>query len=134
MVLCEGDKFGQSDTAIDRKRKQLGIKCVDQYVRNDMVVGVGSDPTNTTYFALKRIAQKLDSGELKNIKVVPSEPMRKHEILKLGIPLLPVDEIRSLPKGHIDVAILGAEEVDPDLNFLEGKLGNFTRVSGFFST
>ena len=44
-------------------KKLTGYKAVDDFVKNGMVVGLGTG--STAYFAVERIGQKLASGELR---------------------------------------------------------------------
>ena len=44
-------------------KKLTGYKAVDAFVKNGMVVGLGTG--STAYFAVERIGQKLASGELR---------------------------------------------------------------------
>jgi ribose 5-phosphate isomerase A len=79
------------------------IQAVDDYVKSDMVVGLGTG--STAYFAVERLGQKLASGELKNIVAIPTSIRTKEQAESLGIPLVTLDTHSSL-----DVAIDGADE------------------------
>ncbi|CAE8584216.1 unnamed protein product, partial [Polarella glacialis] len=100
----------------DELKKQVGYKAVDDYVRSGMVVGLGTG--STAYFAVERVGQKLASGELKDIVAVPTSKRTQEQAEKLGIPLATLD---THPK--LDVAIDGADSVDPALNLVKGGGG-----------
>lgn len=97
-------------------KKQVGYKAVDDYVRSGMVVGLGTG--STAYFAVERVGQKLASGQLRDIVAIPTSARTKEQAEKLGIPLATLD---THPK--IDVAIDGADSVDPNLNLVKGGGG-----------
>lgn len=89
----------------DEQKKQVGYKSIDDYVRSDMVVGLGTG--STAYFAVERLGEKLKSGELKNIVAVPTSIRTEAQAKSLGIPLSTLDD-----HPDLDVAIDGADSVD----------------------
>eukprot|EP01041_Mallomonas_annulata_P005819 gene5819-11739_t len=104
----------------DELKKLVGYKAVDDYVRSGMVVGLGTG--STAYFAVERVGQKLKSGELKDIICIPTSERTKEQALSLGIPLVTLNE-----KSKLDVAIDGADEVDPGLALVKGGGGALLR-------
>lgn len=100
-------------SAEDLKRA-VGYKAVDDYVRSGMLVGLGTG--STARYVVERVGMKLKSGELKDIKCVPTSEATRRQAESLGIPLLTLDDVSSL-----DVAIDGADEVDADLNLVKGR-------------
>lgn len=104
----------------DELKKLVGYKAVDDYVRSGMVVGLGTG--STAYFAVERVGQKLKSGELKNVICIPTSERTKEQALSLGIPLVTLNE-----KSKLDVAIDGADEVDPGLALVKGGGGALLR-------
>ena len=70
-------------------------------------------------FVSLRAGQKLASGELTDIIAVPTSVRTKEQAESLGIPLTTLDEFSKL-----DVAIDGADEVDPQLNLVKGGRGH----------
>ena len=104
----------------DELKKMVGYKSVDDYVRSGMVVGLGTG--STAYFAVERVGQKLKSGELKDIVCIPTSERTKEQALSLGIPLCTLNE-----KSRLDVAIDGADEVDPALCLVKGGGGALLR-------
>lgn len=104
----------------DELKKQTGYKAVDDYVRSGMVVGLGTG--STAYFAVERLGAKLASGELKNIVAIPTSVRTREQAESLSIPLVSLDTHPTL-----DVAIDGADEVDPSLNLVKGRGGALLR-------
>eukprot|EP00238_Polyblepharides_amylifera_P001789 CAMPEP_0196572716 /NCGR_PEP_ID=MMETSP1081-20130531/2706_1 /TAXON_ID=36882 /ORGANISM="Pyramimonas amylifera, Strain CCMP720" /LENGTH=283 /DNA_ID=CAMNT_0041890123 /DNA_START=124 /DNA_END=975 /DNA_ORIENTATION=- len=104
----------------DELKKMVGYKSVDDYVTSGMVVGLGTG--STAYFAVERLGQKLASGELTNIVAIPTSERTREQALSLGIPLVSLDT-----HSKLDVAIDGADEVDPELNLVKGGGGALLR-------
>ena len=101
-------------------KKQVGYKAVDDYVQSGMVVGLGTG--STAYYAVERVGNKLKSGELKDILAIPTSVRTKEQAEELGIPLVTLNT-----HSKLDVAIDGADEVDPDLNLVKGGGGALLR-------
>ena len=104
--------------ALQLKRK-AGERAVD-FVESGMVVGLGHG--STAVFALRRIAQLLQEGQLRDIVGVPCSRQVEAEARKLGFPLTTLDE-----HPVIDLTIDGADEVDPKLNVIKGGGGALLR-------
>ncbi len=104
----------------DELKRQTGYKAVDDYVKSGMVVGLGTG--STAYFAVERLGQKLQSGELKDIVAIPTSVRTKEQAESLGIPLVTLNT-----HSKLDVAIDGADNVDPDLNLVKGGGGALLR-------
>lgn len=104
----------------DELKKMVGYKSVDDYVKSGMVVGLGTG--STAYFAVERLGQLLESGELEDIVAIPTSIRTKEQAESLGIPLVTLDT-----HSKLDVAIDGADEVDPDLNLVKGGGGALLR-------
>jgi ribose 5-phosphate isomerase A len=107
-------------TSQDELKKQVGYKAVDDYVKSGMVVGLGTG--STAYFAVERVGEKLKSGELEDIVCIPTSIRTKEQAESLDIPLVTLDT-----HSNLDVAIDGADEVDPDLNLVKGGGGALLR-------
>ncbi|MEE8581587.1 MAG: ribose-5-phosphate isomerase RpiA [Myxococcota bacterium] len=86
-----------------------------EYVEDGMRVGLGTGSTvEHTILAL---------GERKpDIRCAATSERTRALATKLGLSVLPPDEI-----GALDVAIDGADEVDPALNLIKGRGGALTR-------
>jgi ribose 5-phosphate isomerase A len=85
-----------------------------------MVVGLGAG--STAAFALRRLAELLRAGRLKDIRGVPCSQQVEREAEGLGIPLTTMEE-----HPIVDLTIDGADEVDLDLNLIKGGGGALLR-------
>ena len=89
-------------------------------VKSDSVVGLGSG--STAAYAIEYIGDRLKKGEIKNVVGVPTSFQSEVLAKEFNIPLVTLDAI-----DHIDVAIDGADEVDPDKNLIKGGGAAHTR-------
>lgn len=103
----------------DELKKIAGYKAVE-YVESGMVIGLGTG--STAKHAVDRIGELLRQGKLKNIVGIPTSKKTHEQALSVGIPLSDLD---SYP--IIDLAIDGADEVDPHLNLVKGRGGSLLR-------
>ncbi|KAK3418424.1 hypothetical protein EUGRSUZ_H04380 [Eucalyptus grandis] len=90
------------------------------YVRSGMVLGLGTG--STAAFVVAKLGQLLRSGELSDIVGVPTSKRTEEQARGLGIPLSVLDD-----HPRLDLAIDGADEVDPDLNLVKGSGGALLR-------
>ncbi|MDZ7766128.1 MAG: ribose 5-phosphate isomerase A [Melioribacteraceae bacterium] len=104
---------------INELKKQAAEKAVEQ-VESDMVLGLGTG--STTNYAIEKIAELLKSGNLSNIKGIPTSKATEELARKLNIPLTNFDEVQ-----EIDLTIDGADEVDENLNLIKGGGGALLR-------
>ena len=102
-------------TSQDELKKRAAIRAVD-LIESDMVLGLGTG--STANFAIERIGEKIQSGDLQNIVGIPSSERTIILARKLNIPLTDLEAHPS-----IDLTIDGADEVDPDLNVIKGGGG-----------
>ncbi|MGB3691189.1 MAG: ribose-5-phosphate isomerase RpiA [Spirulinaceae cyanobacterium] len=100
--------------------KQEVGKAAAALVESDSIVGLGTG--STTAFAIEYLGERLKSGEIKNIVGVPTSFQAEVLAKKYGIPLTSLDAI-----DHIDIAIDGADEVDPQKNLIKGGGAAHTR-------
>ncbi|KAJ8760678.1 hypothetical protein K2173_017671 [Erythroxylum novogranatense] len=103
----------------DDLKKLAAVKAVD-YVKSGMVLGLGTG--STAAFVVSKIGALLKSGELKDIVGIPTSKRTEEQARSLGIPLSVLDD-----HPHLDLAIDGADEVDPDLNLVKGRGGALLR-------
>lgn len=100
--------------------KQEVGRAAANLVQSGSVVGLGTG--STTAFAIQFLGDRLKSGELKDIKGVPTSFQASVLAKQYGIPLTTLDEIDT-----IDIAIDGADEVDPQKNLIKGGGAAHTR-------
>ncbi|WP_413160281.1 ribose-5-phosphate isomerase RpiA [Capilliphycus salinus ALCB114379] len=100
-------------------KQQVGKAAADR-VQSGSIVGLGTG--STTAYTIQYLGERLQSGELKDIKGVPTSFQASVLAKQYGIPLTTLDEI-----DHMDVAIDGADEVDPNKNLIKGGGAAHTR-------
>lgn len=93
--------------------KQEVGKAAAARVKSDSIVGLGTG--STTAYAIQYIGERLQSGDLKNIVGVTTSFQAEVLARKYNIPLSTLDVVE-----RIDVAIDGADEVDPRKNLIKG--------------
>ena len=99
----------------DELKKKAAFRAVD-FIDSGMVVGLGTG--STANFAIERIGEKIQSGDLQNIIGIPTSERTAILARKLNIPLADLEA-----QPSIDLTIDGADEVDPDLNVIKGGGG-----------
>jgi len=102
------------------KLKRLAAKCAVDMVQSGMVLGLGHG--STTRHAVDIIGERVQSGELRDIVGVPTSEYTTAQARAMGIPLATLAE-----QPVLDLAIDGADEVDPDLNLIKGLGGALLR-------
>ncbi len=83
------------------------------YARSGMVLGLGSGSTAACFVEL--LGQSLRDGKLQDIVGVPTSTDTAALARKWGIPLTTLSE-----HPRLDLAVDGADEVDPQLNLVKG--------------
>jgi ribose 5-phosphate isomerase A len=100
--------------------KQEVGKAAAALVKSGSIVGLGTG--STTAYAIQFIGERLQSGELKDIKGIPTSFQAEVLAKQYKIPLTTLDAV-----DHIDIAIDGADEVDPQKNLIKGGGAAHTR-------
>jgi ribose 5-phosphate isomerase A len=103
----------------DEFKRQAANAAVERYVESGMVVGLGTGSTAT--FAVQRIGELVASGELRDLKGVPTSAKTTALANELGIPLATLSEARPL------LTIDGTDEVSPELALIKGRGGALLR-------
>ena len=98
---------------LQNQMKQIVADAAIKEVENGMILGLGSG--STAALMIKSLADEISSGKLKNIKGVPTSFQSEVLALELKIPLI---DLASVPQ--IDLAIDGADEVDPGFQLIKG--------------
>ena len=96
----------------DQMKKAVAEAAVKQ-IRNGMIVGLGSG--STAALMIKELAKKISKRELVDIEGVTTSFQGEVLASELGIPLQSLNSI-----DRIDLAIDGADEVDPDFQLIKG--------------
>ena len=100
--------------------KQQAAEYAVQFVESGMVIGLGHG--STAIHALRRIALRLQAGDLHDIVGVPCSSHVEADAREMGIPLTTLNDA-----PEIDLTIDGADEVDPQLNLIKGGGGALLR-------
>lgn len=100
-------------------KQEVGKAAADR-VKSNSIVGLGTG--STTAYAIQYLGERLQKGELTNVVGVPTSFQAEVLAKKYGIPLTTLDAI-----DHIDIAIDGADEVDPQKNLIKGGGAAHTR-------
>ena len=93
--------------------KQIVADAAIKEVKSDMVIGLGSG--STAALMIKSLAEEIRSGKLKNIKGVATSFQSEVLALELEIPIIDLSSV-----SQIDLAIDGADEVDPGFQLIKG--------------
>ena len=93
--------------------KQIVAEAAIKEVKSDMIIGLGSG--STAALMIKSLADAIRSGKLKNIRGVATSFQSEVLALELDIPLIDLASV-----SQIDLAIDGADEVDPGFQLIKG--------------
>jgi len=122
--VLDGQRAAVRMKSQDELKKEVGFKAVDDYVKSGMVIGLGTG--STAAFAVERVGQLLKEGTLTDIVAIPTSVRTKEQAESLGIPLTTLGTPESR-YSDLDVAIDGADEVDPEFNLVKGGGGALLR-------
>jgi ribose 5-phosphate isomerase A len=100
-------------------KQQVGKAAADR-VQSGTIVGLGTG--STTAYALQYLGERLKTGDLKDIQGIPTSFQAEVLAKQYGIPLVTLNDV-----DRIDVAIDGADEVDPNKNLIKGGGAAHTR-------
>jgi ribose 5-phosphate isomerase A len=106
-------------SAADLKRA-AGEHAVDTYVRSGMRMGLGTGSSAAAM--LEVLAARLADGRLADVIGVPTSQATADACERLGIPLTTLDR-----QPQLDLAIDGADEIDPALRLIKGLGGAHVR-------
>lgn len=98
-------------------KKAAGDKAAE-YVKDGMVLGLGTG--STAYHAVNAVGELVKGGM--KLQAIPTSNATEKQARELGIPLLTIDEV-----DHIDLAIDGVDEIDPQFNAIKGGGGALYR-------
>lgn len=100
-------------------KQEVGLAAAAR-VQSGSIVGLGTG--STTAYTIQFLGDRLKSGELKDIIGIPTSFQAEVLAKQYGIPLTTLDAV-----DHIDIAIDGADEVDPQKNLIKGGGAAHTR-------
>ena len=96
--------------------KRAAAEKAVELIEDGMILGLGTG--STARHVLHVIAERRARGELQKIVGVPTSTATEQLALELRIPLTTLDD-----RPPLDLAIDGADEVDPDMNLIKGLGG-----------
>ena len=105
----------------DEQKILAATTAVDSLIKegkifSGMKIGLGTG--STAMPAVKRFAQRIEDGTLKDIKAVATSFQTTLACEELGIPVYTLND--KAINGTLDLAIDGADEIDPDNNLIKG--------------
>ncbi|MBV7508272.1 ribose-5-phosphate isomerase RpiA [Bacillus sp. sid0103] len=98
--------------------KQIVGEKAAEFVKDGMIVGLGTG--STVFYTIQKLGQLVKEGL--NIKGIPTSVQTEELAKEWGIPLTSFSEIEG-----IDIAIDGADEINPDLELIKGGGGALLR-------
>lgn len=101
----------------DADKKAAALAAADE-VKDGMLVGLGTG--STAVFLIDELGRRFAAGL--HFQAVATSIASERQAKNLGIPVLPFSEV-----AQIDVAIDGADEVDPQLRAIKGAGGAMLR-------
>lgn len=96
-------------------KKQAAEQALE-YIQSGMIVGLGTG--STAKHMLIGLAERLKDGRLRDIVGVPTSRGAEKLAQELGIPLATLEQ-----QPSIDIALDGADEIDPNLDLIKGLGG-----------
>ncbi len=96
----------------NQMKQAVALAAVDQ-IENGMIIGLGSG--STAALMIEALALKIKSGEIKDVVGVTTSFQGEVLASELGIPLKSLSSV-----SGIDLAIDGADEVDPKFQLIKG--------------
>ncbi len=93
--------------------KQAAARAALKYVQSGMRLGLGTGSTTGIFINL--LGAKVQRGELHDLLCVPTSEASAQQAASWGLALTSLDHVTAL-----DLAVDGADEVDPDLQMIKG--------------
>lgn len=105
---------------VQTQMKELVAAQAAQRVESGMILGLGSGSTAKLF--IEQVGRRWQAGELTGVRGVPTSFQSAQLAQEYGIPQITLNEI-----DHIDLAVDGADEVDPAKNLIKGGGACHTR-------
>lgn len=104
---------------VEGLKRAAACEAVEHYVESGMTVGLGTG--STASWVVKRIGGLISSGELRDVRGIPTSRRTAEQARREGIPLVSLSEARP------GITIDGADEISPGLNLIKGRGGALMR-------
>ncbi len=111
--------LNQSEQKVLAAQTAVETLVTEKKIHSGMKIGLGTG--STAIPAVKRIARFIDDGILANIKAVTTSFQTSNLCQNLGIPVYSMND--RVIGGHLELAIDGADEIDPHNNLIKGGGG-----------
>ncbi|XP_034945232.1 ribose-5-phosphate isomerase [Chelonus insularis] len=108
-------KYNKIMGPLESAKKIAAYKAVDEYVKNNSIIGIGSG--STVIYAVHRIAERIKAEDL-HVVCIPTSFQARQLIIRNHLTL---GDLETHPK--LDCVIDGADEVDADLTLIKGGGG-----------
>ena len=102
-----------------KAKEAAGRAAVDALAKSGMKLGLGTG--STAIHAVRRVGELLAEGTLSDVSAFATSLQTEMECERLGVPFFPLNS-REL-SGELDLAIDGADEVDPAGRLVKGGGG-----------
>lgn len=106
--------------SLESAKKTAAFKAVDEYVKDNTVLGIGSG--STVVYAVERLAERVRNEKL-NIICIPTSFQARQLIVENGLVLGDLDR-----NPKLSCVIDGADEVDSKMNLIKGGGGCLLQV------
>ncbi len=104
-----------SENLIEMGKKNAAINAVEENIKEDMIIGIGSG--STIIYAVEKLGS-LNKQKSLNLKCIPSSFQAYQLIIENELELVSLDQY-----PEIDLVLDGADEIDKDLNLIKGGGG-----------
>ncbi|MFW9867220.1 MAG: ribose 5-phosphate isomerase A [Candidatus Thorarchaeota archaeon] len=104
-----------TENLIEVGKKKAAIKAVEENIKNNMIVGIGSG--STVIYAVQRLGE-LNKEKSLGLKCIPSSFQAYQLIIENELDLVSLEQY-----PEIDIDIDGADEIDENLNLIKGGGG-----------
>jgi ribose 5-phosphate isomerase A len=106
-------------TNLESYKRQATERALE-LVQSGMALGLGTG--STAVYMLQGLAERLRDGRLREIVAVPTSERSAALARELGIPLVTLEQ-----RPQLDLALDGADEIDPALQLIKGLGGALLR-------
>jgi len=108
-----------SDIDLKQQAKENAAGAALEYVEDGMVLGLGSGSTAEIFVQL--VGERIKEEGIR-VQGVPTSDVTARVAKEFGVPLLPIEHVE-----RIDLAVDGADEVDPLFDLIKGGGGRLLR-------
>ncbi len=104
-----------TENLIELGKKNAAIKAVEENVKKNMIIGIGSG--STIVYAVQKLGE-INKEKSLNLKCIPSSFQAYQLIIQNELELITLEQY-----PEIDLDLDGADEIDKDLNLIKGGGG-----------